>query len=214
MKRQFWKAAMTAFIICLLVTLCTGCKNDSSIKEDQPIPEPETLPTEQALLNAVINRVSDSSYVPEAEQEFMAEYHAYFNENTGADPSELLMDTYASYSEIQVKLLDNNTALVHMDVPDLSEILMNAISSLSDGERTAGNASELIQTAAQEILASGEFSRKASDVTVSYTLSENGTPKIVESQEYLDALYGGILSTTTTLFSQAQAEIENMEVAE
>lgn len=226
-------------IFCILVICCTSCKKpvDNQVESSIPTPgsssspgvvptpitpesssisEIEVLSPEQVMENKIIGRVSGFGYVSKSEQEFLEDYNAFFSEEETSEPSELLMDTYASCSKVQVELLNDDTALVHIDVPNLPKILKSAISSLSDGERSAGNVSCLIQTAAREILLSGDFERKTSDVTVSCTLSEDGTFEIVESFEYLDALYGGILTSTGDFFAQTEEQVadEETEVAE
>lgn len=222
MRKRLRKVAALLVSLCVLLIICVGCKDTSqsesskatSAPDSSSTPVVETLSTEQVLESEMIKRVSASGHVPEEEREFMEEYYSYFGEVKVADPLELLMDTYASCSEVQVELLDDNTALVHVDVPNLPEILKSAISSLSEGEKSAGNASELIQMAAQKILASGEFERKTTDVTVSYTLSADGAAEIVESPEYLDALYGGLLTSAEELFAQTEESADGVEVSE
>ena len=191
--------------LCMLLFLCAACKKT-------PQKEKELSP-EQKLENLITERVSPSASLSQEEKDFLQEYNTFFGETEEKDPQQTLMDGFSACSKIKVASLDNNKAMVHFDVPDLPGILKTAIASLTPEQQKAENVSMLVQKAAYSILESGKFERKSADVEVEYTMSAEGEMQIVESKEYLDALYGGLLSAAEQAFAQLQQKTDGAEVS-
>ena len=204
MKLPLRKKIILVFL-CVLLFLCAACKNTIK-KEKDPSPE-------QKLESLITERVSPSASLSQEEKDFLQEYNTFFGETEEKDPQQTLMDGFSACSKIKVASLDNNKAMVHFDVPDLPGILKTAIASLTPEQQSEENVSELIQKTAYNILASGRFERRIADVEVEYTMSAEGEMQIVESKEYLDALYGGLLSAAEQAFAHLQQKTDGEEVS-
>ena len=205
MKKQ-WIVAVVLVLCCLMIGAFFILRGFP--EQTNPETPPTTLSVEEILYQQVIAQVSGSEYIPAEEQDFWEDYQAYFDEDLPADPTEELLRAYAAQCYFRIELLDGETAQISVDVPDLAGILSRAFELVEtlDGDINP------VRDEMVRILESGDFARKSSTITVSYSLSEDSTPMIAQNEEYLDAIYGGLVSAAQEKYTEFWAAMQEQEV--
>lgn len=232
MKRR-WKRKNRFLLVCgILMMVCAGCTNENSADKTETSPLASEAAAEviaetkdeektenkkelekQAIETAILRKAAGKNFVSSEEQAFLDDLERYSEAQGETEAEVQMMSEYASHIAVDAEVLDGETAKIQMKVPYLAEILEDAIASMSEDEKRSENATELVKEKVTEILASGEFEWMEAEVAVSYTMNELGVPEFGESKEYLDTLYGGLLSRTERIMNRGNANTTETEVA-
>lgn len=172
----------------LILSTLSGCA--SSGETAAPVPEPAAV--SESLPAVITESISPSSYssgetMPEErfEEAYLDHMIGSMHEPTAADT---LRSVYAKKVSITVIEAENGSAEITLTTPCLAAIMEEVIGSHLSADVTTAN----ILNAITDVLASGSYATTEQTVTVSYT-EVDGLPVIEETEEYINALYGGLL---------------------
>lgn len=176
------KATAYILLAALALLFLSGC----GAKKETPISSSESFQ------DAIVKSISPTAFSDEEDMTEAQFEEAYLNHMISSmrepSPADKMRSVYAQKVSVNVLHAENGSAEITLTTPCLSAIITEAAAAHTGSDVNTENILNVVTDA----LASGDYSTESHTLTVSYT-EVDGLPVIEETEEYINALYGGLL---------------------
>ena len=197
-------------LLCILLTLImllslTACNKDENVKKPTTSADAETQPVEQLVDEKIIDVVTSevAPWTQYSEEEKLVYQELYEQDLTDDQKAQnAMVENQALNTTVVVESCSEGIAVLKITSPDLGKLLVDisAKANLEYSEESVTNVKQLIADA----LKAGEYTTTEYVVEVEYKILDDGSIDIIETNEYYNALYGGMIALQEATIKQLE----------